>query len=557
MTKRLFTTLVNCLWILSSLPLLLSELSLSANADDSANLYSKTKEGVVKLEINELGVEVLSGTGFFISADGWIATNRHVFEEATTPGHGLRVSTQAGFKTTQFQVGGCSEEIDLDLCLFKVEFKPKYFFALTPNPPEQVGEKVYVIGHPLGLNYSMTDGVLSGLRETRKSETLDRGSAADRTNPVPVKTIQISASISHGNSGGPIFDAQGQLLGIATFNRGGGQNLNFGMDAAEVYRFAKTHLKPIKIEDYQKLTSAQYTKFYQALETVFNEKLVKLKAFKLGKIEAELPDFIAKTCKLSFEKKMDMAACADPLADGSVVFGATLDACTPEKFPLFQDCIRTRIARDIDKPTPVKALKFLIQKAHGAAVPSPGPYAFSKPGPLNCHWDGDHEICSIKIENDGSPGSLGLWSFYRHKTLPITVFTLVIYKRAEAENYAQKVSHVLIDKLASSMSGIVKEVQLSKTYHIHGIVLSPHVERPESKPPYLEFTLRSDLGGTYTAQDFVYPFLRFKRGKELHAGSEYDYHGKVIPDPSHMTKGFLKMTNPKHYPKNILMPHKG
>ena len=81
----------------------------------------------------------------------------------------------------------------------------------------KVGQKIYAIGSPLGLENTMTEGLISGLRYTK-----DEGSF-----------IQISAAISHGSSGGAVVNSNGELIGISTATIAKGQNINFAIPVNE------------------------------------------------------------------------------------------------------------------------------------------------------------------------------------------------------------------------------------------------------------------------------------------------------------------------------------
>ena len=521
--------------------------SAAAPIDDTAALFAKMKDAVVKLEVDELTVPTSMGSGFFVSSDGWIVTNRHVFQDVVKKGHGLTVSTIDGFKTKDFAVSGCSQNIDLDLCVIKINYKPKAFFTLQPKPSMQIGQKVFVIGHPEGYSFSMSDGVLSGMREKLNGVVSDRGTAAaEKKTDAVTNIIQVSAAISHGNSGGPIFNAKGELLGVATFFRVDGQNLNFGMDASEVYTFVNSHKKPITLAEFQKSMSESVTKVYQALIMSFASKKMKTSTVKLRNIEAVIPEFMSKSCKMVVDQKQGaMMACTDQLGDGNVMFGTNSEGCPVSKFPSFSECIRTRIVKDIDRPAPVLSVEYLIKKNSAnsnvsSRVPIPtGDYAVSKPGRFDCHWSGDHEICTLKVENDHSPGSLGIWYFYRHRTLGGTVFAMAHYSNMEAEKYALMVSNSLVDRMSESVTKFKSKVDSEKSYTIQGIVIRPLLMRPDNEQAYLGFDLRTDLGHTYTVKDYVYPTIHIKPGQEMRAGRKYIYTGPVVPDPAHTTDGLL------------------
>jgi S1-C subfamily serine protease len=88
---------------------------------------------------------------------------------------------------------------------------------LSENLPE-VGEKVVVIGNPLGLEQTVSDGIVSAIRSNQQA----------------IKFIQITAPVSAGNSGGPLLNMRGEVIGVATFQYRQGQNLNFCVAAERV-----------------------------------------------------------------------------------------------------------------------------------------------------------------------------------------------------------------------------------------------------------------------------------------------------------------------------------
>jgi len=123
----------------------------------------------------------------------------------------------------------------MDLCLLKLPVKPKSHFQTAAHTPRP-GETVYTIGHPQGLDFSITNGIVSALRES----------------PTDVEELQITAAISPGNSGGPIFNSRGQLVGVASKFHKDGQNLNFGIRASEVNRYLVRNTKFASIERHRR-----------------------------------------------------------------------------------------------------------------------------------------------------------------------------------------------------------------------------------------------------------------------------------------------------------------
>ncbi len=157
-----------------------------------AEVYAKNVDAVVV--VNEQGMGV--GSGFFISADGYLVTNYHVISDSTD----LSVTTHSGQKVKAKIVG--SDSIS-DVALLKAEGENYPFVALGSSDQVAVGDRVCAIGNPLGeLNASLSVGYISAR---------DRVVSGD-TSGIPM--LQTDAAINRGNSGGPLFNVYGEVVGI-------------------------------------------------------------------------------------------------------------------------------------------------------------------------------------------------------------------------------------------------------------------------------------------------------------------------------------------------------
>ncbi len=136
------------------------------------------------------------GSGFFISADGYVVTNNHVVEHAKT----VTVTTNDG-KMLEAKVIGTDPKTDL--ALLKVTEKGDYPFVSFAKSEPRVGDWVVAIGNPFGLGGTVTAGIVS-------AEGRDIGSG-----PYD-QFIQIDAPINKGNSGGPTFNLKGEVVGVNT-----------------------------------------------------------------------------------------------------------------------------------------------------------------------------------------------------------------------------------------------------------------------------------------------------------------------------------------------------
>lgn len=150
------------------------------------------------------------GSGFIISADGYILTNNHVVEGADE----IKVKLSNG-KELKGELKG--SDAKLDLALIKVISDEKLPVARMGNSDEiEVGEWVMAIGNPFGLAETVTAGIVSA-----KGRVIGSGPYDD--------FIQTDASINPGNSGGPLFNARGEVVGINSAIIAGGQGIGFAI----------------------------------------------------------------------------------------------------------------------------------------------------------------------------------------------------------------------------------------------------------------------------------------------------------------------------------------
>ncbi len=146
----------------------------------------------------------VSGTGFIISDDGYIMTNNHVIEDAREGGYDISVLTYDGEEYTAEVVGYDKEN---DIAVLKIDASGLTPVTMGSADDIVVGDAIYAVGNPLGeLNFTMTNGIISA---TDRTITTD-------TDSVPINMFQIDAAVNSGNSGGPVYDAEGEVIGVVT-----------------------------------------------------------------------------------------------------------------------------------------------------------------------------------------------------------------------------------------------------------------------------------------------------------------------------------------------------
>ncbi|WP_447759932.1 trypsin-like peptidase domain-containing protein [Sphingopyxis panaciterrae] len=141
------------------------------------------------------------GSGFLISADGYIVTNNHVISGGPR-GEAVNQVTVTLTNQKEYKATIVGRDVASDLALLKIDATGMPFVKFASGSPARVGDWVVAIGNPLGLGSTVTAGIISAVQRN-----LGSGGAYDRY-------IQTDTAINRGNSGGPLFDLQGNVVGI-------------------------------------------------------------------------------------------------------------------------------------------------------------------------------------------------------------------------------------------------------------------------------------------------------------------------------------------------------
>lgn len=175
----------------------------------------------------QTGSSVVTGTGIILSEDGYVLTNYHVIETAYEKGTPIRILTYEG---EEYDAGIVGIESDSDLAVLKIEAEGLTPAVLGDSDEMRVGQTIYTVGNPLGeLTYTMTSGIISAL-----------GRRITTDEAVIVNMFQVDAAINNGNSGGPVFNSCGQVIGVVTakYSQYGMEGLGFAIPVNDACRIA-------------------------------------------------------------------------------------------------------------------------------------------------------------------------------------------------------------------------------------------------------------------------------------------------------------------------------
>jgi len=179
----------------------------SSTSADFSGIIEDIIKGVVTIR-----TDIGQGTGFIISSEGYVVTNAHVIERAKAAG----IITYDG-ELHQVELIGKNEYMDIALLKISGDYD---MLELADSDDVQIGEKVIAIGNPLGLQFSVSEGIVSGVHRPGLNEM--------------EVYIQTDAALNPGNSGGPLINKEGEVIGINNFKIGGTEGMGFALESNSI-----------------------------------------------------------------------------------------------------------------------------------------------------------------------------------------------------------------------------------------------------------------------------------------------------------------------------------
>lgn len=180
---------------------------------DLKALSKKARPAVLLLVVSDAnGKEIATGTGFLVSSDGKLITNHHVIEYAASA---VAKAENGGLFPVE---GVLADDAKNDLVLLKLKGKDLPFLSLGNSDKVEVGARIAVIGSPLGLEGTLSEGIISAVRKLLGDQRI----------------FQLTAAVSPGSSGSPVLNGKGEVIGVATSLIKGGQSLNFAVSGEAV-----------------------------------------------------------------------------------------------------------------------------------------------------------------------------------------------------------------------------------------------------------------------------------------------------------------------------------
>ena len=195
------------------------------NSMDMIEKITKSVVGISKIKnngstifLNDSTKELGLGTGVIVSDNGYIITNWHV---AGNKYSNCYVTLENG-ETYKGEV--VWEDLDLDLAIVKIKANGLNYVTFGNSDSIRLGEKVYAIGNPIGLEFqrTVTSGIISGLNRTIKIEDEGKESYME-------DLIQTDATINPGNSGGPLININGEVIGINSIKINEAEGIGFAV----------------------------------------------------------------------------------------------------------------------------------------------------------------------------------------------------------------------------------------------------------------------------------------------------------------------------------------
>lgn len=212
-----------------------------ATNETAAAIYELAKQQVVGINttidygynfFGQPSTASVTGSGVIITEDGYILTNYHVVEDAQQGDFPIEVMM---YDETSYEAELVGYDADNDLALLKIDAIGLNAAQLGNSDELTVGQTVYAVGNPLGeLSYTITGGMVSATDRTITTES-----------NVAVNMFQIDAAVNSGNSGGPVYNAAGQVVGIVTakYSATGVEGIGFAIPISDAAHIANQILE--------------------------------------------------------------------------------------------------------------------------------------------------------------------------------------------------------------------------------------------------------------------------------------------------------------------------
>ena len=201
MTKKILIINYSILIILFILNIFASIFFFTSN--NSSQIFEENILKVVEIKVSDDELSWGYATGFFIDNNGTILTNKHVAYNSSTSANYNIIQVRLANEDKWYDANVIKISENDDLATIKIDKTNTNYFKLKENVSN--GETIYTIGNPNGFGLSFTSGVIS----SSKRNVI--------YNDQTIEAIQTSLVINEGNSGGPVFDKNGELIGIISF----------------------------------------------------------------------------------------------------------------------------------------------------------------------------------------------------------------------------------------------------------------------------------------------------------------------------------------------------
>ncbi len=302
-----------------------------------STIVAAIEPAVIRIDVDTNDGKAV-GSGFVVSAEGVAVTNFHVVE-------GAKRATATFRNDAKLEVAGVlGFDAELDIAILKINSPGKMEIVSLSTEQPRKGESVVAFGAPKGLSFSVTDGIVSAVRAGK--ELAEFGGNDKGT------WIQTSAPISGGNSGGPLVNMAGKVVGMNTLAFKNAQNVNFAISAADIRgmldKSAGASIQPLP--EIAFLSRESRSPRVATTATPFTDSSRSAKAVEFVRKLQEERDVRLKECEdaeIAIEK-------AKELLKAAILSGDTA-AEKPHRTQISR--LRAAIKRKIGEPLPLRRLK--------------------------------------------------------------------------------------------------------------------------------------------------------------------------------------------------------